>query len=53
MSIVGVKKKLRRLSSVGSHDSTKAAGISSGGLSLYAVVVLINREAGLRFGAGV
>jgi hypothetical protein len=31
-SVVGVRKKLRRLSSVGSHELMKAAGIDLGGL---------------------
>lgn len=36
-----VKRKLRRLSSVRSHDLTKAAGTNSGGLFLCQVVFVI------------
>jgi hypothetical protein len=44
MSIVGVNKKLRRLSSVGSHDLKKVAGISGGLFSLMASISLRNED---------
>jgi hypothetical protein len=47
ISAVGVKRKLRRLSTVGSHELKKAAGSSSGGFFLCGLLRVLVSESSL------